>query len=182
MFDLEQTRRILTAAQRLGYELKLHADEFVGLGGNCACGRTWGHIGRPSGENPRRRYRRLGGRPTPSLWALPGTPFGLGHHEYTPAQAILDAGGALALATDCNPGTCWCESMQMVIALACRYMGLTQAQALVASTLNAAHAIDRGDEVGSLEPGRLADMVLLDGPDYRQLGYQFGTNLVHYRH
>jgi imidazolonepropionase len=109
---------------------------------------------------------------------LPGTPFGLAHHEYTPAKAIIAAGGALALATDCNPGTCWCESMQMVIALACRYMGLTQGQALVAATLNAAFAIGRGAEVGSLEPGKSADIVVLAVDDYRQLGYRFGTNLV----
>ncbi len=109
---------------------------------------------------------------------LPGTPFGLGHHDYTPAKAILDAGGALAIATDLNPGTCWCESMQMVIALACRYMGLTQAQALVAATRNAAHAIGRGDTVGSLEPGMQADLLILTVDDYRHLGYRFGTNLV----
>jgi imidazolonepropionase len=109
---------------------------------------------------------------------LPGTPFGLGHAAYTPAEKILAVGGALALATDCNPGTCWCESMQFVMALACRYMGLTQAQALVAATLNAAHAIGRGHEIGSLEPGKQADILVLDTADYRQLGYRFGTNLV----
>ena len=109
---------------------------------------------------------------------LPGTPFGLGHSRYTPAKAILAAGGALALATDCNPGTSWCESMQMVIALACRYMGLTQAQALAAATLNSAHAIGRGHELGSLEAGKQADMLILSTADYRQLGYRYGVNLV----
>jgi imidazolonepropionase len=68
--------------------------------------------------------------------------------------------------------------MQMVIALACRYMGLTQAQALVASTLNAAYAIGRGEEIGSLAPGKQADILILDTSDYRQLGYRYGTNLV----
>ena len=77
---------------------------------------------------------------------LPGTPFGLAHKEYTPARAILAAGGALALATDLNPGTTWCESMQMVVALACRYMGLTQAQAIVAATLKALIRCCAGDE------------------------------------
>ena len=109
---------------------------------------------------------------------LPGTPFGLAEREYTPAKAILAAGGALALATDFNPGTTWNESMQMVIALACRYMGLTQAQALAAATLNAAYAIGRGDEIGSLEPGKQADILILGTADYRQLGYRYGTNLV----
>jgi imidazolonepropionase len=68
--------------------------------------------------------------------------------------------------------------MQMVIALACRYMGLTQAQALAAATLNAAHAVGRGDEVGSLEAGKQADILILDTADYRQLGYRYGSNLV----
>ncbi len=110
--------------------------------------------------------------------ALPPTPFGLAHHDYTPAQAILDAGGILALATDCNPGTAWCESMPFVIALACRYLRLTPAQALVAATLNAAHAIGLGDKVGSLTVGRAADILVLDLPDYRHLGYRFGVNPV----
>jgi imidazolonepropionase len=102
----------------------------------------------------------------------------LGQHDYTPAGAILEAGGALAIATDCNPGTAWCESMQFIIALACRYLKLTPAQALAATTINAAAAIGRADEVGSLEPGKRADVLVIDAPDYRHLGYQFGGNLV----
>ena len=98
--------------------------------------------------------------------------------DYTPAQKILDAGGILALATDCNPGTAWNESMQFVIALACRAMKLTPAQAIAASTINAAHAIRMADRIGSLEPGKQADLLVLSVPDYRHLGYRFGTNLV----
>jgi len=110
--------------------------------------------------------------------SLPCTPFGLGHCEYTPAQKMLDAGVILALATDCNPGTAWNESMQFSLALACRSMKLTPAQAIVAATINAAYAIRREDKIGSLEVGKQADMLLLSVPDYRQLGYRFGTNLV----
>lgn len=110
--------------------------------------------------------------------SLPCTPFGLGHQEYTPAQAILKANGLFALATDCNPGPAWCESMQFVIALACRYMQLTPAQAIAAATINAAGAIGMGDRVGSLEVGKQADVLILDVPDYRHLGYRFGSNLV----
>jgi imidazolonepropionase len=110
--------------------------------------------------------------------ALPATPFGLGEPDYTPARQILEANGLLAVATDLNPGTAWCESMQFVIALACRMMKLTPAQAIAAATINAAAAIRRSDQVGSLEPGRAADIVLLETPDYRHLGYRFGTNLV----
>ena len=177
VFDLAQTRRILEAAVALGYRLKVHADEFVGLGGT----RLAVELGAVSADHlvstPDADIAALGRGDTVAV-GLPGTPFGLAHRDYTPAKAILAAGGALALATDCNPGTSWCESMQMVIALACRYMGLTQAQALAAATLNAAHAIGRGAEVGSLSPGYAADLLILDVADYRHLGYRFGTNLV----
>lgn len=177
VFDVAQTRRILETAVPLGYQLKVHADEFVGLGGT----KLAVELGAVSADHlvktPPEDIRALGHGRTIAV-GLPGTPFGLGEPDYTPAQAILDAGGALALATDCNPGTTWCESQQMVMALACRYMKLTQAQALVAATLNAAHAIGRGDEIGSLEPGKQADLLILDVNDYRQLGYRYGTNLV----
>jgi len=177
VFDVEQTRRILEAAAALGYRLKVHADEFAGLGGT----RLAVELGATSADHlvstPEADIAALGRGQTVAV-GLPGTPFGLAHRDYTPAKAILAAGGALALATDCNPGTCWCESMQMVIALACRYMGLTQAQAIVAATLNAACAIGRGDQVGSLTPGYQGDLLILDVADYRQLGYRFGVNLV----
>ncbi len=177
VFDLAQTRRILEAATALGYRLKVHADEFVGLGGT----RLAVELGAVSADHlvstPAEDIAALGRGDTVAV-GLPGTPFGLAHHDYTPAKDILAAGGALALATDCNPGTCWCESMQMVIALACRYMGLTQAQALAVATLNAAYAIGRGPEIGSLSPGYAADLLILDVDDYRQLGYRFGTNLA----
>ncbi|GAB4278677.1 MAG: imidazolonepropionase [Candidatus Promineifilaceae bacterium] len=177
VFDVDQTRRILETAVSLGYRLKVHADEFEGLGGT----KLAVELGAISADHlvktPPSDIAALGKGSTIAV-ALPGTPFGLGHHEYTPAQAILAAGGALALATDLNPGTCWCESMQMVMALACRYLGLTPAQALAASTRNAAYAISKGDKIGALEPGKQADIVVLETADYRHLGYRFGTNLV----
>lgn len=177
VFDLDQTRRILAAAAALGYRLKVHADEFEGLGGT----KLAVELGAVSADHlvstPAADIAALGSGNTIAV-GLPGTPFGLGHQAYTPAKTILAANGALALATDCNPGTAWCESMQMVIALACRYMGLTQAQAIVAATLNAAFAIERGEMAGSLTPGYQADILILDIVDYRQLGYRFGTNLV----
>src|SRR5260370_42195706 len=109
---------------------------------------------------------------------LPATPFGLGIENTAPASQLLDAGAAIALATDCNPGTAWCESMQMVLALATRSLRLTPAQALAAATINAAFALDRGDYVGSLEAGKQADIVIWNVPDYRYLSYRFGVNLV----
>jgi imidazolonepropionase len=176
-FDLAQTRRILTAARDLGFPLKVHVDEFEALGGTrlaVELGATSAdHLVKTAPED----VAALGGAETIGV-SLPCTPFGLGHCEYTPARALLDAGAALALASDCNPGTAWNESMPFVIALACRYLRLTPAQALVAATLNAAHALDLGDRVGSLTPGYAADLLILDVPDYRHLGYRFGTNPV----
>jgi imidazolonepropionase len=177
VFDLAQTRRILTTAREMGFGLKVHADEFVGLGGTGLAVELAAVSADHLVQTPEADIAALGKGQTVAV-GLPGTPFGLGHQDYTPAKKILAAGGALALATDCNPGTSWCESMQMVIALACRYMGLTQAQALAAATLNAAHAIGRGHEIGSLERGKQADILILDTADYRQLGYRYGSNLV----
>ena len=112
--------------------------------------------------------------------SLPGTPFGLAQNQYTPAKAIIEADGLLALASDLNPGTTWNESMQFIIALACRYMGLTPAQAIAAVTINAAAAIQLEDQVGSIEAGKQADLLVLNVPDFRHLGYRYGTNLVSY--
>lgn len=177
VFDLDQSRRILQTAAKLGFRLKIHADEFVGLGGTKLAVELGAVSADHLVETPAEDIAALGAGDTIAV-ALPGTPFGLGHSKYTPVREILAAGGALALATDLNPGTCWTESMQMVIALACRYLGLTQAQAVAAATLNAAYAIDRGHEIGSLELGKQADLLILSTPDYRHLGYRFGTNLV----
>ena len=176
-FTLAQSRKILEAARALGFDLKIHADEFAPLGGT----QLAVELGAASADHlvvtPPHEIEALGRSNTVAV-SLPGTPFGLGQTAFTPAQAILGAGGILALATDCNPGTTWCESMQMVIAVACRYLRITPAQAIVASTLNAAHAIGLGERIGSLQAGRQADVVILDAPDYRHVGYRYGVNLV----
>jgi imidazolonepropionase len=176
-FDLKQTRRILETARDLGFPLKIHADEFKGLGGTGLAV----ELGAVSADHlvhtPRRDILALGESNTVAV-ALPGTPFGLAEEGYTPALALLEAGAILALATDLNPGTAWCESMQFVLALACRYMRLTPAQAIAAATINAAAAIDRHDRIGSLESGKQADLIILGVADYRHLGYRFGANLV----
>jgi len=176
-FSLSQSRQILEHAQGLGFPLKIHADEFENLGGAAlAAGlgaASADHLVKTSEPD----IQALAKSDTVAV-ALPCTPFGLGESEYTPAQRILDAGGTLALASDCNPGTAWNESMQFVIALACRALKLTPAQAIAAATINAAQALRRADRIGSLEPGKQADLMVLGVPDYRQLGYRFGTNLV----
>jgi len=176
-FTLEQSRQILTKARSLGFPLKIHADEFDNLGGVSLAvelgAASADHLVKTSDAD----IDALGKSDTVAV-SLPCTPFGLAESEYTPAQKILDADGILALATDCNPGTAWNESMQFVIALACRQLKLTPAQAIAASTINSAHAIRRADMIGSLEEGKQADMLVLSVPDYRHLGYRFGTNLV----
>jgi imidazolonepropionase len=176
-FTLAQTRRILEKARNLGFALKIHVDEFEPLGGT----RLGVELGAISVDHvvttPPAEIELLGQSHTMAV-SLPGTPFGLTQRDYTPAPAILAAGGALALATDLNPGTTWNESMQFIVALACRYLKLTPAQALAAATINAACAIGRGESIGSLEIGKQADVLIMDVSDYRSIGYRYGTNLV----
>jgi imidazolonepropionase len=176
-FDLAQSRQILQRARELGFPLKIHADEFENLGGASLAVEleavSADHLVKTSAAD----IAALGGSPTVAV-SLPCTPFGLAESEYTPAKQILEAGCLLALATDLNPGTAWSGNMQFAIALACRYMKLTPAQAIAASTINAAAAIGRANRVGSLEVGKQADLLILSVPDYRHLGYRFGANLV----
>ena len=176
-FNLDQSRRILGTAKTLDFPLKIHADEFDNLGGASLAAELGAvsadHLVKTSPTD----IAALAASDTVAV-ALPCTPFGLAEPDYTPARAILEANGLLALATDLNPGTAWGGNMQFAIALACRYMRLTPAQAIVAATLNAAAAINRAYRIGSLEPGKQADLLILNVSDYRQLGYRFGTNLV----
>jgi imidazolonepropionase len=177
VFDLAQSRQILERALTLDFPIKIHADEFENLGGASLAAELGAasvdHLVVTSEED----IQVLGSSDTVAV-SLPCTPFGLGETDYTPAKKILEANGILAIATDINPGTAWCESMQFAIALACRYLKLTPAQAIAAATINAAAAIGQADRVGSIEPGKQADLIMLTIPDYRQLGYRFGTNLV----
>ncbi len=176
-FTLKQSRRILETARSYGFPLKIHADEFDNLGG----ARLAAELGAASADHlvvtSAGDIQILGSSDTTAV-SLPCTPFGLGDSHFTPAREILAAGGLLAIATDCNPGTAWCESMQFPIALACRYLSLTPAEAIAAATINAAAAIQREEQVGSLDQGKQADLLILDVADYRHLGYRFGSNLV----
>jgi len=177
-FTLEQSRRILTRAKELGFPLKIHADEFEALGGTALAV----ELGAVSADHltvtPDEELALLADSNTiPVL--LPGTTFGLGSTHYADARKMIDRFELpVALATDLNPGTCWCESLPFIIALACRYLRMTPAEAIVAATLNAAYAVGRGERVGSLEMGKEADLVLLDASDYRHLAYRFGVNSV----
>lgn len=176
-FSLTQTKQMLSQAKELGFPIKVHVDEFENLGGTRLAvelgAASADHLVKTSAEE----IQLLGNSSTVAV-SLPCTPFGLGEAEYSPAKELLDAGAILAIASDLNPGTAWCGNMQIVIALACRYLHLTPAQAIAAATINGAAAIQCTERLGSIHPGKQADLLVLKVEDYRQLGYRFGTNLV----
>jgi imidazolonepropionase len=176
-FSLEQSRRILEKAKMIGIGLKIHADEFTSLGGAALAA----ELGATSADHlactPEEEMKLLAQSGTIAV-LLPGTPFGLGEAHYPSARRMIELGVPVALATDLNPGTCYCEAMPFIMGLACRQMGMTPAETIVAATINAAHATAMGHEVGSLEVGKKADLLVLAIPDYRHLTYRFGTNLV----
>jgi imidazolonepropionase len=178
-FDLKQTRRILERAKQLGFALKLHADEFEALGGTTLAV----ELGASSVDHlvatSEAEVATLAASSVLAV-ALPGTPLGLGKSQQMPARALIDSGGAVALASDCNPGTSVCESLPLLLALGCRFLRLQPHEAINATTINAAHALGLGDQVGSLEPGKHADLILLDLADERELAYRFGPNPVRY--
>ena len=110
---------------------------------------------------------------------LPGAVFHLGLKRYPPARALIDAGATVALATDFNPGTSPTFSMQMILSLACTEMRMTPAEAIRAATIHGALALRCADRAGSLEPGKQADLIVMNATDYREIPYYFGGNNVH---
>ena len=177
VFDRAQSRRVLEAGRKYGLQPKLHADEFENLGGVSLAVELDAVSVDHLDVTPPDEVRRLAQSGTVGV-VLPAVNFNLGSTHFADARAMVDAGVAIALATDINPGSAPCPSMPLVMALACRYQRLLPAEALNAATLNAAHAIGLGDRVGSLEVGKQADILILDAPDYRHLAYRFGENLV----
>lgn len=176
-FTLDQTRRILTRAKELGFRLRVHADEFANLG---AAGLA-AELGAASADHlmvTRREEMREMARANVTAVLLPGTTFGLGQSRFADGRAFVEENVPVALGSDINPGTCWCESMPFIIALACRYEGLTPAEAIVAATVNSAASLGIADRVGSLEPGKQADVLIAGVPDYRHLAYRFGANPI----
>jgi imidazolonepropionase len=177
VFDREQSRRVLAAGLALGMPPKIHADEFKTLGGVALAV----ELGAASADHldvtPPAEVEALAASETVGV-VLPAVNFNLGSSHFADARAMVDAGVALALATDINPGSAPCPSLPLVMAMACRYQRLLPAKALNASTINAAYAIGLGDRLGSIEVGKQADLLIVDAPDYRHLAYQFGNNLV----
>ncbi len=109
---------------------------------------------------------------------LPGVGFYLGSERHAPARRLIDRGAAIALATNYNPETSPSQNMQMIVALACQTLNMAPAEAITATTLNAAHALGRASSIGSLEVGKSADLLILSVPDYREIPYHFGVNVV----
>ena len=176
-FDLEQSRRVLEAGIDAGVKATMHVDQFNDMGGVAMAL----ELGAASVDHldvtGRAEIEMLGGSDTIAV-PLPAVNFNLGMTDYADARAMMDSGAAVALATDLNPGSAPCPSMPAVMAIACRYQRFIPAEALNASTINAAHAIGVGDETGSIEVGKRADMLVLKAGDYRHIPYFFGGNPV----
>jgi imidazolonepropionase len=177
VFDQDQSRRVLEAGLSHGLPAKIHADEFETLRG-VALGVELGAVSADHLDvTPPTEIKALAASSTMGV-VLPAVNFNLGSTHFADARAMIDAGVALALATDINPGSAPCPSMPLVMAIACRYQRTLPAEALNASTINAAYAIGLGDRIGSIEVGKQADLLVVNAPDYRHLAYQFGANLV----
>ena len=177
-FSVEQARRILEAGMARGLRVKMHLDEFTNLGGVAlALSLNAVSIDHLEVTTPA-ELQQIATTPTVCV-VMPAVNFHLGSRRFADARAILDAGAILALATDINPGSAPCPSMPLVMALACRWQKLRPAEALHAATINAAAAIGLEHEIGSIEVGKRADLLVLKSSDYRSLMYEFGGNPVH---
>ncbi|MFX1477546.1 MAG: imidazolonepropionase [Promethearchaeota archaeon] len=176
IFSIEQTRKILETGKRYGLKPQIHVDEIVDLNG----ARLAAEVNAIQASHLLKSNKQgLEALAEAGVIAtlLPGTPFCLMLNDYAPAKKMIDLGIPIALATDLSPN-CWTESMQMIITLACYKMKLSPAEALTASTINSACAIQRQDEVGSLEIGKKADIIIFDVPNHNFIPYHFGVNLV----
>lgn len=176
-FDLGQSRKVLETAKSLGFKLKAHVDEFTNLGGSrlaIEMGATSiDHVDRISDDE----IKMLAASNTLGI-VTPTVNFNFGSAHFADARKMIDAGCAIALSTDYNPGSAPCPSQPMAMAIACRYQKLLPAEALNAATINAAHAVGLAETHGSIEIGKEADLLVLDTDDYRAAAFEFGGNLV----
>ena len=177
-FDVEQSRRILTAARKLGLRLRIHADQLSNSGGAKLAAElraaTADHLEKTD-EQGIAAMKSAGVQPV----LLPGSVYALGSSGYPRAREMIEAGLAVVLATDFNPGSSPTASMPMILSLACTQMKMSPPEAVTAATINAAHSLNRGDQIGSLERGKLANFSIFDCEDYRELAYWFGIPQTH---
>lgn len=176
IFSLDQAKRVLVKSQSMGMKPKIHADEFSSLGG----AEIAADIGAISAEHlvfsSAEGIKALGRKGVTAV-LLPAAAFSLMLGRFADARLMIESGVPVALGTGFD-ADCWIESQQLVIAMACRFMRMSPAEAITATTINAAYAIDRAEEVGTLEVGKRADILVLNAPSHNFLGCRFGTNLV----
>jgi len=172
-FDIDQTRKILSEGKKLGLSLRGHVDQLTNSGGAKLLAdmgaNTADHL-EQTDEQGIAALKKANVQPV----LLPGSVYALGSSRYPRAREMIEAGLAVVLATDFNPGSSPTPSMPMVLSLACTQMKMSPAEAITASTVNAAYSVNRGDRIGSLEPSKLANFVTFDCEDYRELAYWFG--------
>jgi len=177
-FNIDQSRKILSAAKKLGLSLRGHVDQLTNSGGAklmAEMGATTADHLEQTDEQGIAALKKASVQPV----LLPGSVYALGSSRYPRAREMIEAGLAVVLATDFNPGSSPTPSMPMVLSLACTQMKMLPAEAITASTVNAAYSVRRGDRIGSLEPGKLANLVIFDCEDYRELAYWFGIPQTH---
>ena len=176
-FSIDETKRIFSTAIQNGYKLKIHSGQFNDLGASGLAAQlravSADHLENISVE----QIRKMKKNGTIAV-LLPGVPFYLQSQKYANARLMIKEKLPIAIATDYNPGSCPSYSMQMMITLACLNMNLTIEEAIIASTINSAAAIEKEKVVGSLENGKQADIIILDLDNYKQIPYYFGTNLI----
>ena len=177
-FGIEQSRKILAAAKKLGLKLRGHVDQLSNSGGAKlmaeVAATTADHLEKTDGQGIA-ALKSANVQPV----LLPGSVYALGSTSYPRAREMIESGLAVVLATDFNPGSSPTPSMPTVLSLACTQMKMSPAEAVTAVTINAAHSLDRGDKIGSLEPGKLANIAVFDCADYRELAYWFGIPQTH---
>lgn len=176
VFDIEQSRRYLTAAKNMGFKLKVHADEIVTLGGAELAAElkaiSADHLLQASDKGIRMMAEN-----SVVATLLPCTAFSLKEH-YARGRYMIDSGCAVALATDLNPGSSFTSSIPLTFALACIYMQLSPSEAVTALTINGAAAVGKADKIGSIDIGKQGDLVILEYPSYQFLPYHIGMNIV----
>ena len=177
-FDSEQSRRILSAAKKLGLKLRIHADQLSNSGAAKLAGElkatTADHLEKTD-EQGIAALKSGGVQPV----LLPGSVYALGSAHYPRAREMIEAGLAVVIATDFNPGSSPTPSMPMILSLACTQMKMSPAEAISASTINPAYSLGRGDQIGSLESGKVANFSIFDCEDYRELAYWLGVPQTH---
>jgi imidazolonepropionase len=177
VFDREQSERVLNAARAHGLRLRMHADEIQPMGGAELAVRLGAdsadHLGRISDAG----IAAMASSDTTGV-LLPGTILFLAKPHYAPARRMIDAGCAVAIATDFNPGSCYTQSMTLIMTLACSQMKMRAEEVITAATINPAFSLQLDGEVGTLHPGKRADLCVLDLPSWRGVGYAFGGNPV----